>query len=278
MEPGLYLDFAAERYHADPCGEPSLNTSTAKELIKKSAWHAYKQHPLLGGEGRVPTKQMDRGNIVHALLLGQPLPKLEIIDADNYKKKATQELRDAARDAGMYVILRREYDEIVGALPLIQENLRESEVDLSGPHEATVIWDSDGIRCRTRIDSITPDLCCITDLKCTDNCNPDNLELHIDEMCYDMQGAIEIDAIETLHPELAGRVTFCDVFIEMEYPYFVVRADHKESMLEVGRSKFRRAKNMWNECISSGKWPGYKKRIDVRATNWAYRREFGDQL
>jgi hypothetical protein len=276
MKPGLYLDFSAEKYHRDPCNAPSLNTSTAKVLIQKSAWHAYKQHPLLGGEGRIPTKQMDRGNIVHALLLGQPLPKLEVIDADNYKKKATQELRDAAREAGFYVILRREYDEIQSALPLIRENLADAEVDLSGPCEATAVWSSDGIMCRTRLDNITKDMCCITDLKCTDDGNPNSLARHIDDMCYDLQAAIEIDAIETLHPELAGRVSFCDVFIEMEEPYFVVRADHSESMLEVGRSKWRRAKTLWEECLNSGKWPGYKNRITAHATGWAYRREFGE--
>jgi hypothetical protein len=276
MRPGIYTSIPAEMYHADPCGEPSLNYTTAKSLILDSPWHAYQQHPLLGGKERVVKKVMDRGNIVHALLLGQPLDNLEIIDAPDYRKKSVRKQRDDARAAGRYVILRRELDELTEGLPLIRANLQEAEVDISGPCESTAIWDSEGVRCRTRFDNTSVDLTRIVDLKCTDDANPKNLARHIDDMCYDLQAAIEIDAIETLHPELVGRVSFCDVFIEMEYPYFVVRADHSESMLEVGRSKWRRAKTLWNECKSSGKWPGYRNHVTVQATNWAYSREFGE--
>lgn len=276
MKPGFYFDMPAEEYHADPCKDPSLNYSTGKALIMESPWHAHMQHPRLGGNRFSATPKMDRGNIVHSLLLNQPLGKIEIIEYDNYKKKSAQEIRDAAQEAGFYVMLRREYDEIVSNLPLIREHLAEADVDLTGHCEASMIWESDGIICRTRADRISDNLCEIIDLKCGEDANPSNLESHIDKMCYDLQGAVEIEAIETLRPDLVGRVTFSDVFIEMEYPFFVVRADHSESMLEVGRSKWKRAKALWNECMSSSHWPGYKNRITARATGWAYRREFGE--
>lgn len=276
MKPGIYLNYSAELYHADPCEEPSLNYSTGKALITESAWHAYRQHPRLGGAGMAPSRGMDRGNIVHAILLGQSLQNLELIDSKDYRTNAAKAQRDAAQARGKYVMLQREYDDITANLDAIRANLREAEVDLTGPCEATVVWYSDGTLCRTRMDNVTSDFCHITDLKCAEDANPANLERHIHDMCYDLQAAIEIDAIETVQPELAGRITFADVFIEMEYPYFVVRVDHSESMLSVGRSKWQRAKRMWNECLSSGKWPGYPNRITAHATNWAMSREFGE--
>lgn len=278
MKAGIYQAFPSHAYYSDPCDKPSLNYSTAKVIVQESPWHAYRQHPRLGGETFEPNKKMDRGSIVHALLLGQPLDGIETIDAKDYKTKAVQAQRDSARTAGRFVILKREHDEILENLPIIRVNLLDAGIDLTGPCEMTAIWNSDGTRCRTRIDNITNDFALITDLKCGEDANPVKLERHIHDMCYDLQAAVEIDAIETLKPEMAGRVKFCDAFIEMKYPYFVVRVDHSESMLEVGRSKWRRAKALWEECLSSGKWPGYRNRMTAHATNWAYAREFGEQV
>lgn len=277
-KPGIYQSFPAGRYHADPCDEPSLNYSTAKELVERSAHHAWKQHPKLGNQPRDPNKGMDRGNIAHAMLLGQP-SNVEVLDFDSYRTKAAQQQRDDARDVGKQVILRREMDELESGITLIRANLLDSEVDLSGPCEQTLVWLSDEVTtCRTRLDNTTKDLVQVYDLKCTEDANPRDLEGHIHKMCYDLQAAIAIDAIETLHPELVGRVAFANVFIEMEHPYFVVRADHSESMLEVGRSKWKRAKALWEKCLNSGKWPGYTNRITAHAARWAYNREFGDSL
>ena len=275
MRPGIYQHFDTDRYHSDPCDAPSLNQSIAKILINENPYQAYKRHPKLGGQGIVPKKNMDRGNIVHAWLMHQD-SSIVIIDAKDYRTNAAKEQRDNAQRDGKYVILKDEHNELREGLPLIRANLLDAGVTLAGPCEQTMIWLSDGVLCRTRVDNTTDDLCEVFDLKCSDDANPQNLTRHIHDMCYDLQAAAHLDAIETLRPELVGRIKFADVFIEMEYPYFVVRADHSESMLEVGRSKWRRAREIWRECLDSGKWPGYQNRITVHATTWAYNKEFGE--
>jgi hypothetical protein len=276
MKAGIYQNFDAALYHADPCETQSLNQSTAKLLITKHPRSAYERHPRLGGNGMVPKKNMDRGNIVHAWLMNQEAG-IEVIDAKDYRTNAAKEQRDSAQKRGKYVILKNEHDELRDALPLIRANLLDAGVTLAGPCEQTFVWLSDGTLCRTRIDNTSDDLCEVFDLKCSNDANPQSLPRHIHDMCYDLQAAAHLDAIETLRPELAGRIKFADVFIEMESPYFVVRAEHSESMLEVGRSKWRRAKGIWQQCLDSGKWPGYQNRITVHATNWAISREFGEQ-
>jgi hypothetical protein len=45
--PGIYLDVAANDYHADPCPAPSFTQSIAKVLLEKSPAHARLAHPRL---------------------------------------------------------------------------------------------------------------------------------------------------------------------------------------------------------------------------------------
>lgn|SRR5512147_840540 len=278
MRPGFYRSLPADEYHNDPCDEPSLNYSTAKEMILQSDWHAWKQHPKLGGEPFDATKNMDEGSIVHAMLLGQSLDgMLEIIDASDYRKKDTKAQRDAAKDSGKLVILAKRYKELCDGLPEMRRNLADAGVGLTGHCEATVVWES-GCLCRTRIDHISSDLCHIDDLKCTASANPKFLERQIYDMCYDVQAAAEIEAIETIRPELAGRVTFTDVFLETDPPFFVVAAEHSESMLMVGRARWDRAKKRWQSCLRSNIWRGFSNRIIAHAPNWAVTKELGEEL
>ena len=275
-KPGFYPSFSADDYHSDPCDAPSLNYSTAKTIINMSPWHAWKQHPKLGGDPFNASPKMDMGSIAHALLLRQPMENVEVIGFDNYKTKAAQDARNNSKEDGKLVVLKRELDELYIGLEPMRKNLAEAGVVLTGGHaEATAIWERDCM-CRTRMDHISEDLCTIVDLKCTENANPQFLERHIIDMGYDIQAAAEIESIETLRPELEGRVRFADVFIELEAPYFVVVADHTESMLELGRARWNRARRKWIECLETNVWAGFTNRIMVHAPNYAMNKEFGE--
>lgn len=276
MRHGFYPGMPAAGYHADPCVSPSLNYSTAKALINESAWHAWRQHPRLGGSNRVTTPGMDKGTLVHALLLGQPVEHVEVLKFDNYKKKAAQEQRDAAKEVGRFVILEREYDALTSGVPTMRKNIEDAGIVLNGLCELTALWEVDGVECRTRFDNVTEDFSLVVDLKCTDNANPKLVERHIIDMCYDIQAAAEIEAIETLKPEQVGRVRFADVFIELEHPYFVVVAEHAESMLDHGKSRWNRARKTWKRCIDSNEWAGFTNHVLVHAPNWAINKEFGE--
>jgi hypothetical protein len=278
LGPGVYENFSERDYRLDPCETPSFNYSTAKTMVNESDWHAWKQHPRLGGEGKIANKKMDRGTILHALLLNQPLWNIAIIDAQDYKKKDTQQQRDAAKDAGKLVILKREYDALITGLPTIRQNLRDADVELDGRCEATLIWDCDGARCRTRIDHVDNDMVKPIDIKCTEDANPRYVENHIVDMGYDIQCAAEIEAIETLHPGLVGRVSFRDVFIEAEYPHFVVSVEHSESLVSLGKSRWFRSKKRWLDNLETGIWKGFVNKVIAHAPARAMNREFGESL
>lgn len=276
MKQGFYESLDPSVYHNDPCDIPSLNQSTGKLLITKSPYHARKQHPKLGGERWTPSNKMDEGSIVHSLILNQPLDGMvEVIDASDFRKDATKEKRDKARADGLFVILEKRFIEIKSGIPFMIDNLNKAGVSLDAYIESSMIWNRDCI-CRTRADIISKDRLTITDLKCSDDPDPGELERHIVNMCYDLQAAAEIEAVETLFPETIGRIKFEDVFILTEEPWFVVAVEHSESLLELGRRRWSRAKSKWIECLSSGKWDGYPNRITGHAPNWAIKKEFGE--
>jgi hypothetical protein len=278
MKAGLYYDFDAATYHNDPCDGPSLNYSTAKEFILRSAWHAKSKNPRLGGERWTPSRKMDEGSIVHALLLEQPLDGLiEVIDAEDFRKGATKDKRKKAQDEGKLVILEKRFVELKAGVPYMLDNLAEAGVDLDGHREATVVWDLDCM-CRTRIDRLSTDHLSIVDLKCSDDPNPAFLERHIVDMCYDVQAAAEIEAIETTLPETTGRIKFEDVFIWTSEPWFVIAVEHSESLLDLGQRRWARAKSMWTECLRTNTWKGYASRMIGHAPTWAINKEYGDRV
>lgn len=74
-------------YHSDRCDEwianpgdyaPRLSRSIAVTLLSRSPLHAWHQHPKLGGGlAETPTRSLEGGSLIHALLLGEG-PKIEV--------------------------------------------------------------------------------------------------------------------------------------------------------------------------------------------------------
>ena len=104
-EPGLYR-MTAEQYHADPCPEPSLSSSTIKTMLERTPRHAFHDHPRLGGMRLESSSAAQTlGSVVHAMVLGAGR-QWHVIDADDWRTKAAKAERDAAESVGKVPILR----------------------------------------------------------------------------------------------------------------------------------------------------------------------------
>src|SRR5690349_3320020 len=109
MKTGVFLDVPESEYHADAFGaELRLSVSIAQDLVLESAAHAYLHHPRLGGESRVPTKEMDRGSLIHKLLLGKGAD-VAVVECEAWTKKKDKAARDEHRNAGRLPITRKLY-------------------------------------------------------------------------------------------------------------------------------------------------------------------------
>lgn len=239
---------------------PNLTASTAKHLILDSPAHAYLHHPKLGGEPFKPTTEMDRGTLIHSLLLRKGR-KIAIIPFDDYKTKAARELRDEANAKGQLAVTERLFDSAKRAARVLAPKLASRGYPLQGQSEVTLRWTeetSDGaiIPCRGRLDHV--DGYHLIDLKITGDANPKRIEKsHITSMGYDIQGAAYTRGFERACPEMLGRSDFTLLFCEPEPPYCVTPIICAGSLRELGSRKWQRAVNRWHNCLSTNHWPEY---------------------
>ncbi|HEY8943080.1 MAG TPA: PD-(D/E)XK nuclease family protein, partial [Polyangiaceae bacterium] len=207
---GLH-ELTPEEYHGDPCEVPALSSSIAKILVTESPAHAWLAHPRLGGRRFEPSADMDRGSLMHALLLQHERP-VSVVDADDWRTKAAREAREAARAAGVLPVLRHKYDSALKASEVIRSRLRDEwGILLDGRVEVAAVWEEladDGTKvlCRAQMDHLAIDLgaASILDLKCGGCAAPDFCERQMVPMGYDIQQAAYTRAIESIFPRLAG--------------------------------------------------------------------------
>ena len=275
MNPIILHDYPEADYHSQ-AGEktPLFSYSVAKVLLEKSPQHAYLQHPLLGNEPRKPTAAMDKGSIIHGLLLGGG-PEIEIIQADNFRTKAAQELKAMAYEENKIPILQKDMDTIDEAVENIKEQILELTPYFFDDHESelSIRWEMDnGVKTQTRIDWIRLATGKIIDLKSCSDANPKVLDRKIIDFGYDIQEALYLQCANKAWPEMAGRFTWEFIFVEPEPPYMVSVITTDSSMSWLGESKVRRASDKWKAGLASDQWPGYGRQV-VSAPPWAVSRE-----
>jgi hypothetical protein len=270
-------------YFADPCSVPSLSQSIANILISQSPMHAYAAHPKLGNIPRKPTDATDEGTLLHALLLGKGMEKIDIIDHDDYRTNKAKEARDNALAQGLIPIKRKDFDGIQSALTQIQANIKAAGVSLVGMNEVAFEWEESGadgpVICRGKMDVVRPELGEIIEVKKTRNANPESLRRHFTEYGYQIQHAAYVSCIKKLVPELAGRVRFQLVFIELDPPYAVTIAEPSGAMRELGQRQWDRAVRTWERCLKTNVWPGYGGQVvRLEPMPWMLSETVGDGL
>lgn len=255
--PGLHALDESE-YFADPCDAPSLSASIARTLLDRSPLHAYHEHPRLGGNRRAPTKEMDRGSLVHKLVLGAGA-ELVIVDAKDWRTKLAQEERDAARDDGKIPVLIGAHDDAVAAAFEITKRLGDLGVELAGSSEVSLVWEDASatgkVWARGRLDHLEG--ATISDLKTCRSAHPRACAKHVIDYGYDIQRAAYVRGLERVRPDLAGRVDFRFLFVEPEPPYAVVVARLDGVLRERGERRWEQAIARWALCLRRGSWPAY---------------------
>lgn len=269
-------------YHAEafvpPETPPMLSASIAKLLLERSPLHAHAAHPRLGGIQGESTSSMDRGTLLHKLLLGRGAA-LEVIEASDFRKKDAREARDAAREAGKLPVLAHELEAAEVAVEQIRRKLDARGVAFDGDPEVTVTWtehaDSGAeVLCRGRIDNLFERSGVIVDLKTGGDASPGRCVARIYEHGLDVQAAAYLSAIEKEHPEIQGRAKFVFVFVEWSPPYGVAFGELDGEYRTIGERRWRRAVNLWERCLREDRWPDYERgeKVSFWAPPWVVAR------
>lgn len=273
--PGIYEGIPASLYHADPWG-PTLSASMAHLLVSRSPAHAYARHPRLGGVSEdEESEAMDAGSVLHGLILGAGA-EIVVVEADSWRTNAAKDERDTARLAGKIPILKSRFEQLAETAAEIEKNLvRCLGLDMGATRrEVVALWEEGGVKCRALIDSLDLAEFVIRDLKFVRDGAPQSFARTMIANGLDVQWSAYTSAIETLVPEIAGRLTMEFIRCETSPPYAVSRMAPSGSMRSHGGSRWRRAVASWSRCLAADSWPGYPAELqEVGAPTWALEEE-----
>lgn len=271
MPAEILLDVAHGSYHRDDlAGAPHFSRSVAVTLLSKSPLHAWHEHPKLGGQREEEASDaMDNGSLLHGLLFGSG-QEVAVIPCDNYRTKAAQDLRDAARAAGLIPVLLRTWEETQETAEKLRGRILSLGVPLAEcATEATVLWEDDGVACKARFDLAVPTAGRIWDVKITSKLVPAAFVRGMPVYGLDVQAVAYEQALAAVRPELAGRCRLEFLLCESKPPFDVALIPVAESMRSLGDMRWRRALSIWRRCLESGAWPGYGRLAPAEAPPWA---------
>lgn len=253
---------------------PTLNASTAKELIQSSPLHAWQFHPRLGGSERESSDALENGSLIHALLLGAGREVVGI-DAKDWRTNAAKEAREAARAEGKIPVLASKLTRAESTVAVLKRRIADAGVQFDGQSEITGVWRSAGdVLCRCRFDHLPAAPSQIVELKTCESAHPDAIRRSIEMFGYDLAAAAYVEALEAIRPEVAGEVTYRWIFVECDAPHAVTIVERAPSMIELGHRRWSRAVGIWKTCLASSKWPSYTTGIiDMEASEFAIKRE-----
>lgn len=263
-------DLSADEYHH----MPGLSSSIANVLINKSPAHAFHAHPMFGNHPRVATKDMDKGTMIHTLVLGRG-KQIAPLQFDDWRTKAAREAREYECSIGNVPVLACDYDEAFTTASIITKNLREQEgIELNGISEVAAFWNEltprGPVACRGQFDHawIGDNSAVILDLKKCMDASKNAIERSAERYGYALQAAAYRRAVTMIRPDLAGRIKFKFAFVELEKPYAMNVVEPDGMFAELGEQRWFNAVNLWAECLYTGKWPAYSDKY-ISAPPWA---------
>jgi len=262
-EAGIYTMPLSE-YIADPAPLPSLNAGAAHTLLTKSPQHAWYEHPRLNPDYQSDeSSRLDLGTIAHALLLEDDTSRVVVIEAEDWRTKEAKVKRDEARAAGMCPILQKDYETVRAMVTEAKLSIVASEFNedfRDAIPEQTLIWQHDGVWCRSRPDKATKDWRILFDYKtCAGSASPQAFLRTVFQQGYDLQAELGMMGAEALAGQ--SQVTFVFIVQEIEPPYAVSFVSLSPAWQDLAYRKLKMAMSTWKGCLRKNKWPAYRPEV-----------------
>lgn len=250
---------------------PHLSYSAASTLVRYSPRHAWLEHRLLGNQRGEPTAAQIKGTAIGSLLQGGSA-EVVMVPFDDFRTNAAREMRDAALAEGKTPITMRQMEQLGAAADAIRANLLDLGIVLDGQSEVPLEWEEESrsgpVACRGRLDHVKG--LDIYELKSIGTASLEACRRQLYAMAYDVQHAAYTSGWGKSFPEKAGRERFTFLFFELEPPYSVTPLKLSGVFRELGWRRWRRAAEVWAECLASGVWPHYADRtLEVEPPRWA---------
>ena len=269
---GVYDGMPEAMYHADPVPGGSLSSTGARKLLPPSCPAKFRYE---ADNPPPPKEHFDYGSAAHRLVLGAGA-EIAVIKAKDWRTKAAQDERDAARAEGFLPMLAADYERVQAMAAALRADPVASALfnPERGKPEQSLFWQDrfTGVWRRARYDWLpeagTRERLIIPDYKTCTAADLDSIAKSIANYRYYQQSDWYLDGALALGLDTDPAFVF--VFQEKEAPYVVTLVQLDADALRMGRELNRKAIGIYRNCCESGEWPGYSDGIPhVSLPAWA---------
>lgn len=251
----IHTDMSEREYRALP-GLSGTQVATILESPMKYRWEL--DHP------RESTSAMGFGTIVHALVLGQPLPCV-VSEYDDFRTKAAQEWKAAQGASGLIVVKQDVMDAAYAAADSVWGHLVAADLLAKrGKSEVAVTGEHRGHALKGRLDRL-PDTGPIVDVKTGRDVTAHGMASAMAEYGYATQLAHYAALAE--RPEAPVIVA-----VENTAPYRVAVYRLDELTWDLAQRATALAWDVYADCMESDTWPsGLPDDVtEIGLRPWAY--------
>lgn len=252
---GVYQGVSFERYRE----WDAVNNSSLGPLLLSPA-----HYRAAGVSQQKETPAQRFGSLFHVAIEDRALsqyyavlPDLTVgIDAKlpkgtkEYRRRLT-EFEDSVGDK--VIVTQEEWDRLNHMIHAVWKNQKAASWLREGDKEVCLVWDDEptGLRCKARVDHMTPGAGCLVDIKTTDRVV--EFEKSIGRWRYHRQAAFYLDGARAcgLSP-----LQFAIVAVEKMEPYAVRAAPLGSESVDAGRSEYKECLRTLADCRHTGRWPG----------------------
>lgn len=246
---GIYPDVPELDYHSGAFGPAdSLSSTEAKRILEAPAvlrW--YRDHP------QPPKTAFDLGHVVHSLVLGTGLD-LYVHDWTDLRTKAAKEDVADARDRGEVPIKRADFEQMHAVADAVLTHPVAGPIFENGTPEQSIYATDEqtGVWMRGRVDWATEDA--LVDLKTSTTAIPNEWSRQAASLEY----AVQREFYRQIWEQITGEVDrqFLHVVVSKTEPYLVAVMEMDLDFEAVGKSKVRRALDLYKKCLDTDTWPG----------------------
>jgi hypothetical protein len=263
-DPGIYCGLSNEAYHAGP----GISKSGLDLLAKSPAHYKAKYIDKLIASEETPA--MFLGTAAHAAILEPEEYAKWIVwqkasRATKEGKASYAEAEARAVEAGVPVIDSASHA-LVTAMARSVYSHPVSEMLATGVPELSVYWmdEESGVFCRCRPDWLGP--FGVVDIKTTDDASPRGFVNSAYKYRYFVQAAFYLDGLAANGIDAQN---FVFAAVEKTPPYAVMGYHVPESMIQAGRSEYKRLLGIYSDCATAGVWPTYGNFAELELPAWA---------
>ena len=258
MLPGIYT-MSDEKYHSDPCPEPSLSRSLAHILLSKSPQHMLLAHPRLNPDYEpLDRKEFDFGKAAHDYFLCGG-SKIAVLDFPDWRTNASKDAREAALAKGLLPVLAEKFEKVENMTrtirPQIAKHPLHSGAFSIGKAEQAIFWQEGTVWCRAKLDFVGEDGW-LDDYKTTEVSSPhewvkgaafdsgDDLQAYVYMRGYEAATGIQVKGVRFWVQETKP-------------PHCLYLAICHAEVLERAAKKWEYAVRRFKECLEKAEWPAY---------------------